>query len=973
MWSDTWDISEDLGIRFHDPLNELPRIAPSFFVPELENKPQNPIMDSLKLENLNTNLPLRALRVEKLPDELAILTLPEDLEDSRSPTAVEQLWVNALQRRKGAKNGILSWDRLRPSHSQQASPTPYLSEQQASTYASVRQHVQPNMTEPIRTPLKLTEADLLESLKMVVLGFSSRYHMWDPDEERFKQTGDNDGFHIDGKDDTVSSSWIARFLKIGTIIRRLESLLLDLRARSAKEGPTIHALAHSLSTSLDYLRELIARCPPSRSQLSTQQNNLPLLEIWNEYVIYEQILDALASLFGRSNDLSPSSYEHLDSSPTLLLSRVYKHLVHHFEHQSPKIIRAMMASILTSTSQDYIQDVGYSIGLGGSGSPKAQKLSKRQNEEQELNIYDEEEDEEDIFDVLSKIETAFPIFFPPNVVKALPAAQKSLILFRTAQPDNPLLISPVQDPSIRWLWAGKDIDAAWNCRPISRNSDTSDIKTAKETGPASAPADPDLAAFYAFDLEPGTLLPHPEGQTEDNSHTSLQKFIDDFPETLPPITPTLSELSALTFKNLLSHASTLSESLLSLFLKSPGNLNFQSHLVLLRSYLLVAAPSFKMRLIDVLFSDAGEYETDKTAHGISIRSLRKRVPSGKKAAAASKSQPWAVGLSPNLLEREMWPPVGADLSFFLRTVIVDSLETGRDREVELDEGMAKRSQVVEEAEWRLGFAIRDLPTDTGRERWLDPLCIEALDFLYMDYKPPHPLEILISPDVLSKYQRMFTFILRIFRVECALKSLFRMSSHRAIATYLFPTLTQSRKLLLHFRFLAQSFVASLSGYIFDTAIGGNFDPFLTRLSADNEKGHGFSDVFEVAERHSALLDDILSACLLRSGQRGIGDVLRHCLELVLEFIIVVGELHRGRVQEYQAALMIEDIFRRFCKKMTTLTQVLKGLVDRSSSSKLTLENFSGGGRQPPGGLSALYHLLLRLDLNDWWSKSSSKA
>ena len=39
----------------------------------------------------------------------------------------------------------------------------------------------------------------------------------------------------------------------------------------------------------------------------------------------------------------------------------------------------------------------------------------------------------------------------------------------------------------------------------------------------------------------------------------------------------------------------------------------------------------------------------------------------------------------------------------------------------------------------------------------------ALDFLYMDYKPPRPLEILISSDILSKYQRMFTFILRLLR------------------------------------------------------------------------------------------------------------------------------------------------------------------------------------------------------------------
>ena len=169
-----------------------------------------------------------------------------------------------------------------------------------------------------------------------------------------------------------------------------------------------------------------------------------------------------------------------------------------------------------------------------------------------------------------------------------------------------------------------------------------------------------------------------------------------------------------------------------------------------------------------------------------------------------------------------------------------------------------------------------------------------------------------------------------FQVESALKSLFRMSTHRAVATFLFPTLTQSRRLLLHFRFIAQAFVSSLSGYVFDTAIGGNFDPFIARLSTDtattstsetyNDASNegGFSDVFELAQRHSALLDDILSACLLRSGQRGVGDLLRHSLELVLEFTIVVGELHRGRIQEYQAAPLIQELFKKFCLKMTTL-------------------------------------------------------
>ena len=48
---------------------------------------------------------------------------------------------------------------------------------------------------------------------------------------------------------------------------------------------------------------------------------------------------------------------------------------------------------------------------------------------------------------------------------------------------------------------------------------------------------------------------------------------------------------------------------------------------------------------------------------------------------------------------------------------------------------------------------------------------------------------------------------------------------------------------------------------------------------------------------SAILSSYTNACLLRSGQKGVGELLRHSLELVLEFTIVVSEfmsgLHRG--------------------------------------------------------------------------------
>lgn len=172
-------------------------------------------------------------------------------------------------------------------------------------------------------------------------------------------------------------------------------------------------------------------------------------------------------------------------------------------------------------------------------------------------------------------------------------------------------------------------------------------------------------------------------------------------------------------------------------------------------------------------------------------------------------------------------------------------------------------------------------------------------------------------------------------MESALKSVFRISRGKGDPT--FQNLPQQRKLFLHFRFIAQSFVASLSSYVFDTAIGGNFDPFLDRLSPKSSAPDSneirdtgtlrFTDVFELANAHSNLLDDILSACLLRTGQKQVSELLRHSMELVLEFCIVVGELHRKRIEEYSAAPVIEDLYTRFRGKMVTL-------VCRSSASPM---------------------------------------
>ena len=137
---------------------------------------------------------------------------------------------------------------------------------------------------------------------------------------------------------------------------------------------------------------------------------------------------------------------------------------------------------------------------------------------------------------------------------------------------------------------------------------------------------------------------------------------------------------------------------------------------------------------------------------------------------------------------------------------------------------------------------------------------------------------------------------------------------------LFDTLAKTNRLFMHFRFLAHTFVAQLCSYVYDTAIRRHFDSLLLEVSTA-KGGHNrerFSDVFELARHHSDVLDNILMACLLRSGQKAAGDALRMCLETVMELGILAGELSRGRIEEYQAETTLEELYSAFKRRMSRL-------------------------------------------------------
>ncbi|KAI0356163.1 hypothetical protein OH77DRAFT_1423763 [Trametes cingulata] len=1019
----------------------LPDLQPRFFIPRLADKPQNPIMDTLRL--MRTHEHPRPVEPISLRVPLELQLLSEDVarfaQEKQAQARLEDVWRMAVSERHGRKNQILSWDALRPSHGTSVAPSPFLSEQSSEVFASARYYVRPPLQDPNVQLVYTRVPELFESLLLTVSGTSSHLHIWDPAIQKFVlrnlQGKESGQLVIVGKDEVVSASLLQRFLTIGNLMRRLELLADDFDVK--RSTPVSNAFTHSLSSILAYLRQMAENIPSHFDAASGQDARLNAL--YAQYEDMEHILKALAALCGRDEHLSPSDYPSIPSTPTALLSSIYNHLSDHLESSSPRIVTAVVAFVLTATSRSYFQSLCASVGYNTPSSrsqPHRGRLRLALDGSERLAGGLPEDENQEYHPEGTEDDVEFPEFIGSDVAEVISRARRSLVLLRAADPEHPLLTSTHMHQEITWVWTEEQVDNSTDGFASGSLRHRRKEYSAKLVEPQSI-ADADvLSAFKVFDLPPGEsardLQPNAPASLLSSSYaiTPLHSFLATFPSSLPSSTPTLVHLTAHILQPLVTHASSLSGALVARLLAPDTHLHLHTHLVLLRGYLLLTTHAFKARLQDALFSDAEEvtapvvgsrtYAAREAREGARERKReRTRTESGRsksRAASASGKEKVrgpgrrAVGLSPALTVGDRWPPGGTDLNFHLRTVIVDSLEDGRiDRmggDDEDGEDVRRKAEVkiLEEAEWRLGFAIRDLPVGTGKEKWLNPLSIEALDFLYMHYQPPHPLDVVITPAILSKYHRMFAFNLRLMRVENVVRTLFRLT--RKASAPLFPTLAPANKLLLHFRFVAHSFVMALSSYVYDVAIGSNMDAFLTRLSSTSngahhghlaeanaadqlrtsELGHShslkddrsrgpslFADVFGLAEHHSQVLDDVLSSCLLRSGQKAVGDILRQCMELVLELGVLAGDLKDGHLEEYEAAPALEALWGRFRAKMTTFVKVLKALVEKEAdSSGLVLSDIPlhmmQGHRRVSGTTANLHQLLLRLNMSDWWTR-----
>ena len=298
----------------------------------------------------------------------------------------------------------------------------------------------------------------------------------------------------------------------------------------------------------------------------------------------------------------------------------------------------------------------------------------------------------------------------------------------------------------------------------------------------------------------------------------------------------------------------------------------RSHVSILRAYHLLGHGSFLFGLTNALFSP-----------DLASAERRKGMPRiGQK-----------MGLQ--LGHRATWPPASAELRLALMGILSESYHS-----LAKYKQMPLMSRIVKDRDLPggLSFAVRQLSEDEI-EKCVQPNSLHALDFLRIQYTPPQPLDAVVTPTSLQRYDAIFTFLLRLVRMQWVItqqcsplaSSVDRRSRNGPRQAH--------DDIAVRFRFEARHFISTLASYFFDVAVSGPcrlFDAYLHRL----EKCFGNADYLDrgntletslsmVREAHESMLATIMTSLYLQKEQMQTRLALEKVFGIILHFTSLQGD------------------------------------------------------------------------------------
>jgi hypothetical protein len=787
------------------------------------------------------------------------------------------------------------------------------------------------------------------SLLTLGLGRSSILFAWDEEKQTFGPSLPK--MRVSGCTGDLLEGPLNTFLACGNITRSLQSFVN--KSYTENQSPGRIALADAVSTLLTTIQ---ARLSASASTHNT------ILQLQALFQPARSILTCFQRIV-----LNVSATRSDES----MLSTVFEE-IQLLEHRTDSL-RGIILEILSRASMPWLEFAGEWLGLQReAGLPLTKegksksfvKVEKREwIDEQGLELQ-----EPDYVLDYDKV----PSFIAPEDARTMFEVGRSLRFLREHHADHPLAradaVASANPPSLEWKFSWHDIVQVEQktlqyekdlTATIRRFSKDSSLSNTSGLGFHSTPDSLDFHGKTEENMETQVLasieaVNHPLKEKPSPDHLSgeLDAYLtskagtsqDDESIFAPPIslTPLLSFIPIIS-----AQARIVNGTCMRMFFNSH---KLREHLLLQRNFHLLGNGVFSSRLSHALFDP--ELESAERHRGV--------ARSGG-----------IMGL--RLDGRDTWPPASSELRLALMGVLTESYISNYAQ----GNSTATFADPHASLPGDLSFAVRDM-SEEEIENCMNPDSVEALDFLRLSYKPPPPLEAVITPIILYKYDQLFKLLLRIVRMLYVVSALFRDATDRTSYWQGIDHVAQ------RFRIEAHHIICSVSGYFFDTGIEATWRIFERKLDEIEKRINSDDDNITLGQNegldklrdyHERVLDRIMFALLLKKRQQPVMKLLEEIFTLILQFSKHSRQRALGLKRKVGADDEVREMYLKFRKKVGVFITVCRGLSEKKGYGEKSADGrISGQGDLFAGNDLAeentVSHLLARLEMSNYYSRTA---
>ncbi|KAL8651262.1 MAG: hypothetical protein Q9226_004778 [Calogaya cf. arnoldii] len=774
-------------------------------------------------------------------------------------------------------------------------------------------------------PVLVSESDaILSSLVHVAFGRESTIYRYDEKRKGFRPV--DDGAQICGYTPRIFHDLTVDLVEYGSQMRQAKEFSEKIRQTKAATNSLV-ALASGVDITI---RALEAQMSASLSCIKTVLQLQTLLDPLRRVL---ETISSIISIVDQADEMEDDN---------ILLSKLFE-IVQDPEHSTPGL-RLVMSELLAHVSRPWLESVEVSSGLKEEhtlGGIPSMKTRFHQPNEDCPNIA------VDDIEVGENSPGKMPVFISTELTETFLEVVDSLQLLRAYGPQHPLArpreLSIQEPPTLQWQFSWQDIEGVkakaqtyesnvlQACKAFHSSGSTVHQAFAEQS--EGLVQDTEIKEVFDFLWDIDAPLSSPmAGSPSRLATTVIQTLSRTHPFSPGPTTPPMSHIPSLSFgPTLMTQSRLLSHSTLHMLFHSHA---LRSHLRLLRSYLLFANGPFLVHLSHTLFDrslPAAEYPTGHLQFEAGTKELESKM-------------------------REVWPPMSSELRIALMGLLIESYYSSP--ESKLTGGPPKVRTDKAELPGGLSFAVRNDMSDEELQKCSNVDGLESLDFLKIQYRPPKPLDVVITDSVLEKYDRVSRLLLRGARVGWVVKEMIKQPRGMGWSG-LRSRLGQKFKIEVH------HFVTMVFGHFGDSIeeLWVAFETKLDDIEASieyYEAGQKIEGIHRLRTLHEEVLDRILASCLLRKRQELVMNLLEEILGLVLQFASFMK--HRKWDEERKS----KDIYETWRTKVRVFITVCKGLQDQESVAGKK-DVFDGGkfGGEKGNGIG---RLVLRLEMNGWYMR-----